>query len=95
MKIFKFTHKQELIFWSYFGAMIAGEGYYFGGLFNQLVNGGHPHINWAIVGWVALSGIWAPIVRAINPRLKEFGLTKFANVIQKFLKRKASGAATP
>ena len=74
IKTFAFNKKWEQILWSYIGGSVTAAGGYALAYLYKVVYEEHATWNWKLFALLALSGVLAPIFKALNPWFKEFGV---------------------
>lgn len=79
----KLNKKWELIAWSYLGGAVSTVGSYAVAYVWKIVNGEVHVWNWKLVGLLAVGATLAPVFRAINPKLNEFGLLDLLKPFEK------------
>jgi len=79
----KLNKKWELIAWSYLGGAVSTVGSYAVAYAYKIVNGEAHVWNWKLVGLLAIGAILAPVFRAINPKLNEFGILDLLKPFEK------------
>ena len=76
---------------SYVFAIAGFEAGYFGNKAVELLNGKHPVINWATVGYIALAAVLPPIFRILDAKFPV--LTSVSNAVLKIVGQKATPTA--
>jgi hypothetical protein len=74
IKTFQFNKKWEQILWSYIGGAVTAMGGYAIAYAYKLINNEHATWNWKLFALLAISGLLAPVFKAVNPLFKEFGV---------------------